>query len=318
MKKVVVSAPGKLHLSGEHAVVHGKPAVLVSTSKRLFVMLADEKVGQATSLSALRRQDAFVGKICETFEIRFVTSIASQLYISVSSDIPLGAGMGSSAALSVALMGALVTFMDKPWDSQRINEAAYQAEKFIHINASGSDPAIATHGGILWYRKELDFLKTFWLLPFKIPKSFAPFVLINTGREETTGDLVRRVEKLKRKNEAAFTLVLSEIESVTKRMVGAIHDEDEKDFREAIAANENFLETMGVVSSTTKKLMRAIENIGGVAKISGAGGVKRGSGVVIAMHDNTKILKSIADKYKFPAFQVALGGEGIRKDQIIA
>lgn len=319
MKKVTVSAPGKLHLSGEHAVVHGKPAVLISTSKRLYVTLENREVADAKNiLQTVRQTSPFIEEICKTFEIRYGVVIPKEIAITITSDIPVGAGMGSSAALSVSLIGALVILMDKPWDSHRINEAAYQTEKLIHVNASGSDPAIVTHGGILWYRKELDFLKTFWLLPFKIPKLFAPFVLISTGRIETTGELVSQVGQLKKLDEQSFALLLNSMEDVTKRMVVAIHDEKQQDFYEAIIANEQLLETMGVVSSSTKKLIRAIEKIGGVAKISGAGGVKRGSGVVIAMHEEPKKLVELAGRFKLPTFQVVLGGEGIRKEQVVA
>lgn len=319
MKKVIVSAPGKLHLTGEHAVVHGNPAVLVSTSNRLYVTLEESPAAESGMLlQTMCRDNEFIGEICKVFESRFSKKIPSSLSVTIASDIPVGAGMGSSAALSVAFIGAMSVFMDVPWEPQSINEAAYQAEKFMHVNSSGSDPAIVTHGGILWYRKELDYLKTFWLLPFKIPKSFAPFVLINTGRQESTGDLVAAVGERKKKNKKIFQVLLDDIEAVTKCMAVAIHDENEQDFRMSIQENQRLLEKIGVVSGSTKTFIRAIEKAGGVAKISGAGGVKRGSGVIIAMNDNTKILKSIADKYKFPAFQVEFGGEGIRKEQVIA
>lgn len=318
MKKVVVSAPGKLHLSGEHAVVHGKPAMLSSTSSRLYVTLEHKQTSGPDRIHALRQKDAFIGEICKTLETRLSTAIPADLAITIASDIPVGAGMGSSAALSVALIGALMTFLDLPWDPQKINELAYQAEKFMHVNASGSDPAVVTHGGILWYRKELDYLKTFWLLPFKFPKSFAPFILVNTGRAETTGELVSRVGRLKSTDESSFTLLLSEVEAVTKRMAAAIHDENEQDFRASIQENQRLLENMGIVSESTKLFIRAVEDAGGVAKISGAGGVKKGSGVVIAIHDSPKALAAVCDTFSHKTFQVMLGGEGIRKEQIIA
>lgn len=318
MKKVTVSAPGKLHLSGEHAVVHGKPAVVVSTSKRMFMTLqnAELRSQNSTRISDLRKKDIFVNEIIKKVEGKYKTSFKDTLSLTIHSDIPIGSGMGSSAALAVTLVAALVTYLGRLWSPQEINELAFQAEKLKHVNASGSDPTIVTYGGILWYRKELDFLKTFWLLPFKFPKKFSPFMLINTGREETTGDLVTHVGRLREENENAFILLITQIEEITRQLVKAIHDENEKQFRPLIQMNEKLLEKMGVVSTSTQAFIRAIEKAGGVAKISGAGGIKNGSGIVIAAHDDLRVITKVAEKYKYPFFQTILGGEGVRLEQV--
>lgn len=315
MKKVIVSAPGKLHLSGEHAVVYGKPALVVATSLRLFVSL-DHAI-KGVLLSEYRKKDVYIDAIVGAFEKKCGVLKGGDVCMRIDSAIPISSGMGSSAALAVALVGALSVWHGLSWNVAAINDAAYQAEKMIHKNSSGSDPAIATHGGILWYRKEMEFLKTLWLLPFKIPKSFAPFVLINTGRSESTGDLVAYVGAKKQKNEPAFALLLNDIEAVTKRAAESIHDEDESGFREAMVKNERLLEKMGVVSATAGKCITAIEQADGVAKISGAGGQKKGSGVIIGMHDAPVRLTAIAKSHGYPSFQVALGGQGVKMEQVL-
>ena len=329
MKKVIVSAPGKLHLSGEHAVVHGKPALVVTTNKRLYVTLENQKSKiSAKGGSAFGRKDQndilkiknernYLASIINLLETKYDTQLRD-LSLEITSDIPVGAGMGSSAALVVATIGALIIYLGKPWNPQEINELAFQAEKFQHGNTSGSDPTVITHGGLLWYRKELEFLKTFWLLPFKIPKSFTPFVLVDTGRTESTKDLVVGVVgKKKTQNPGAFELLIAKIEQVTRTITQAIHDEKEVDFRKLVTINERLLEQLGVVSNSTQKFIRDIENSGGAAKISGAGGVKTGSGIVLAVHDDSQKLITLAKKYKYPSFQVALGGEGVRREQVV-
>ena len=195
MKKVTVSAPAKIHLSGEHAVVYGNPAVLVSTSNRLYVSLSSDALVKFTSVSSFRKNDLYINRIIEIFETNYDIRIEDALHIAIVSDIPVGAGMGSSAALAAAFIGALMQFYEKGWNVQKINDLAYQAEGFVHKNSSGSDPAVVTHGGLLWYRKELDYLKMFWLLSYKIPKNFPSIVLIHTKRTESTGDMVSFVAK---------------------------------------------------------------------------------------------------------------------------
>lgn len=314
MKKVTVSAPGKLHIAGEHAVVYGKPSLIVATSLRLYVTL--EK-SASPSLTTVRRKDRYIDAIVSVFEKKHGVSVGEEVGITINSAIPVRSGMGSSAAIAVALSGALSVWHGHPWNAQVINETAYQAEKTKHQNSSGSDPAVATHGGIIWYRKEMEFLKTLWLLSFQIPKSFAPFVLINTGRVENTGDLVGHVAQLKQKNEQNFMRILNEVEVVTKNITKAIHDEQEGEFREAIKENERLLEEMEIVSPDAASLIRKIEQTGGVAKISGAGGRAGGAGIILAIHDKPKTLVDLAMQHGYPSFQVQLGGDGVKREQIL-
>ncbi len=314
MKKVTVSAPGKLHISGEHAVVYGKPSLIVATSLRLYVTLTDNG---ASSFAALRKKDAYIAAIADVFEKKYGKAIDARCRIKIDSAIPIGSGMGSSAALAVALIGALSVWHNHPWNPQVINDSAYLAEKTKHKNSSGSDPAVSAHGGILWYRKELEFLKTLWLLSLKIPRTFSPFILINTGRTESTGDLVQAVAERKKRDEVRFAELLSQIENVTKAITVALHDEREDTFRQGIHTNELLLEELGVVSKSAQTLIRAIEQHGGVAKISGAGGIAGGSGVILVSHQESEVIKKLAKKYGHPSFETQLGGAGVQREQII-
>lgn len=314
MKKVTVSAPGKLHISGEHAVVYGKPSLIVATSLRLYVTLSAEG---RTPLSALRAKDSYIDTIVTVFEKKYAVSVDDQISITIDSSIPEGSGMGSSAAVAVALIGALSVWYGKPWNVQAINDAAYSAEKAKHKNSSGSDPAVSAHGGILWYRKELEFLKTLWLLSFKIPNAFAPFILVNTGRVESTGDLVQTVAENKKRNEPRFAELLTKSEAVTKEITAALHDEREDVFRKGVQVNEQLLEEMGIVSPSSQKFIRDVEKSGGVAKISGAGGIIGGSGVILISHPQPKAAKLLAEAYGYPSFETRLGGAGVQREQII-
>jgi len=352
MKSVTVSSPSKLHLSGEHAVVYGKPAVLVATNKRLSVTLShqlpvsnrqtiyssnstlsNEKLSKTSShprlrqvpdgtwlrrdsnnnLLEIRKSDRYIDRICQIFEQKYKLVIGN-LSLKILSDIPVGKGMGSSAALAAALIGALSQFYKKPWNISLINELAYKAEKFIHVNASGGDTSISCMGGLLWFRREFEFLKTFWSLPFKFPVKWQDFVLIDTGRSESTGDLVKLVSK----NAKNYGNIFNDIEKVTKQMVLSIKLNNEKLFKSAMQSNELLLEELGVVSKNVKKLIRQIEQKGGVAKISGAGGIKTGSGIIIGYHQKPDIIKQIAKEFGYNTFQVKLGGEGVKIERQIS
>ncbi len=318
MRKVIVSAPGKLHLSGEHAVVYGKPALIATVGQRMQVILQAQssKLKAQSEISKIRKRDKYIDEIVRMVEHRFNTRIAG-FNLEIESDIPKGAGMGSSAALAVSLVGALITWLNKPWDLGVINELAYEAEKFKHGNPSGSDPTISTYGGLLWYRKELPFLKSFLVLSFKIPKIFASFVLVDTGRKESTGELVSFVGDFVKQKPVLVKQILNEIEEQSRGMTQAIHDEDEEKMRNSIKENERLLEKLGVVSDKVKKFIREIEELGGAAKISGAGGRKSGSGIVICSHDKPQVIEQLAQKYGYPCVQTELGGKGVRIESIL-
>ncbi len=317
MKEIVVSAPSKLHLSGEHSVVYGKPAVLTSTSKRLYVTLFEagsSSIRDKRSIAEWKedQNDNYVGKIIQLAEEKYDVKLDG--FLSISSEVPRGAGMGSSAAVAVATIAAITQYVSKPWDVAQINELAYEAEKIKHTKPSGGDNSVVSFGGMLWFRKEFEFLRTFWNLSFKIPKSFAPFVLINTGRVETTGEMIDKASQIET---AKRERICGEIEDITKTIVQAIHDENEQQFRAAIKLNEHQLEKLGVVSESTQLLIRGVEKIGGVAKISGAGGIKEGSGIILAIHDNPRKLLDLASEFNYPSFQVALSVDGVRIERVV-
>lgn len=262
-----VSVPGKVILSGEHAVVYGYPAIATAINLRLTASRS--------------------GKI--------------------ESDIPIGAGMGSSAAFAVAISAFKVGKLDL----EEINKFAYKMEKGLHGNPSGVDNTVVTYGGFLWYRKEVEDFKTFKQIESKIklPKLF----LLNSGKPvESTKEMVTYVAGLHSKGKARIEDIFREIEIVTKGFLKFLLKETDTDFGELMRNNEKLLEKLGVVSEKTKKIIRIIEKEGGSAKISGAGGIKDGSGMIIVYHKDIEKIGLIAKKYGFDISPVKFGEEGLR------
>lgn len=268
--KLKFSVPGKLIISGEHAVVYGYPALVTAINRRL-------------SIEGFGKDDK------------------------ITSDIPIGAGMGSSAAFAVATSALKL----KKIDLLKINELAYKLEKKHHGNPSGVDNTICTYGGFLWYRKESENFKTFKVI---IPKTkFPKIYLLNTGKPvESTKEMVTHVSDLYRNRKSYFDVVFREVEKVTKEFLGLLLNDNNSDFDELVKYNEKLLEKLDVVSPTTKNIIRKIEKVGGAAKITGAGGKKEGSGMIIVYHrDSSKLLKFAKDN-KLDLFSVKIGEEGVR------
>lgn len=329
LMKIVVSVPGKIILSGEHAVVYGKPAIAAAVDRRLTVTLQTRDDGERvihTDASDTKLIKTAIKVVRDELKLRKNTNdcylnFAKNGYeIKVESEIPVGAGMGSSAAVIAGVTAAFwvgVTETNK-LNPKVISELTIKAERINYPNESGLDPTTVCFGGLIWYRKELEFLKTFWKLQFKIAKSIDKFYLLNTGKpEESTKEMVSLVKQKYCKKHitivSSFLQLLSKFEEATKHITHALKEENEKALIQSIRENERLLEELGVVGEFTKGIVREIESTGGVAKISGAGGVKDKSGLLLIYHkDKDKdAVKEIAKKHKLTYFPAKLGVEGL-------
>lgn len=314
---ITVSVPSKVHLLGEHAVVYGKPALLAAISKRISVTISSSKRKQIQGAQIYGKEIKQLLEILEK-EIQKRTKFKKiETYsIKIRSQVHVGSGLGSSAALSAGFTAALLTFLKIPWDNKTVFETAYKGEKFFHGNPSGGDLATVIEGGFLWYRKDFEFLKIFSPLPFKPHKNIGQFILINSGKpKESTRDMVEKVAQFKitfpQKTQALF----NSQEELTKQMVIALKEGDQDCLIECIKLGERNLEKLGVVGRKAQSLVRMIEKLGGAAKITGGGGVKEGSGMVLVYHKDRKRLLNYAKQKYLEVLKIQIGTEGLRRDE---
>ncbi len=290
MKKVTVSVPGKIHLMGEHAVVYGKPALLAAVNLRMSVSI--EEASKDAIGDDIRDTVAF---LMDQLKIKDQQSVK----ITIDSQIPSGYHLGSSAAVAAGLSGAVMYFFKTVWNPMRINELAYEIEKKHHGNPSGGDNTAVTMGGYVWYRKEMEFLRSIWQLPMK--PTFTRFYLLDTGRpKETTKEMVALVGR-----KHNLQNIFDENETQTRRMAIALKTNDEALLLDAMKKGERTLERIGVVSDKAMNIIRGIEKSGGAAKILGGGGKTDGVGYLLC-YLPTPLKNSIP---------IILGEEGIRLEQ---
>lgn len=357
MKKIHVSAPGKLHLLGEHAVVHGKPAIITAVNRRCFVEItlrkdkkieiishnlkASKIVTEKEIIAKTRDAQAKWETYIKTNDISLLKSITSDsldfpiivigetlkylnktlpfgFTLSIKSDIPIGSGMGSSAAVAVSVAGAISLLFNKNLDKETINEIAYLAEQKKHGLPSGGDNAASCFGGMVWYRKETPDLKIIKPIPFSFPQKLAKnFVAIHTGTPvESTGEMVSIVRSLYQQKPELVENILSGQEKLTRELLSAIKNGDNTLMIRIIRAGEKNLESLGIVSDSAKLIIRSIEEIGGAAKICGAGGITKGSGMVLAYCPNKKSVEKLAALNRFSYNDLSLGAEGLREERL--
>lgn len=301
---------------GEHAVVYGYPALLCAVNKRLRVSIEHDVPGasgvRVESSVGVKHAQYAVRYLLDTFAIANPTPAR----ITITSDIPPGFHLGSSAAMAVGIAGAMLYHYKKIWNPIRINELAYEIEKKQHKNPSGGDNTAVTMGGFIWYRRELEFLKSIWQLPFKPHPSLSHFFLINTGRpKESTGDMVTRVAASLSDDPETMHAQFSINEAQVRRLTVAIKEGDEHTLIDAMKIGEKTLERMGVVSSAVLPCIRDVEWIGGAVKILGGGGVERGVGFMLGYHPDPSLVPAILAPYNYKLTHITLGEEGVRLDE---
>ena len=150
-----VSAPGKCILLGEHAVVYGHPALAVSIDMRLYATISKQKSdlkyhlidGNIMKPENHPHINDALNKIWD--------SDSGMLKINVSSEIPPSAGLGSSAALSVAITTGLIAAKKEEINLEKISTIAHKLEAEAQGGlASPMDTSTSTHGGCILLSNE--------------------------------------------------------------------------------------------------------------------------------------------------------------------
>lgn len=307
-----VSVPGKIHLIGEHSIVYGKPALISAINLRIYVTifnpdsLGAENLGEYKLPSNISNQQ--ISQVQKTVENIIKKKFGKKIppyKLSIKSEFPIGVGLGSSASLSAALSAAILSILKIKWTLDLINELTYEAEKVFHGNPSGGDNTTVVYGGIIWFKKGFERVK--------VNKNFKQFILINSGKPvETTKEMVELVRKRLQVTAYRLEKVFDEQERLTKRLAQTLKDGNEDLLIEIIKKAERNLEKLGVVGKKAQGIIRKIEKLGGAAKISGAGGVKKGSGMLLIYHKNPKKVLDFAKNNNREAFRIKIGEEGLR------
>jgi len=340
---IIASAPGKIYLIGEHAVVYGEPAIIAAIGMRTYVRIENSKNISYTDLAWPDISHTWnVKKVFEitqrTIELwnagsekkdfselfNFIKSKKYEGYrasvlgiamkmlgidkgfsIKIDSKIPTGAGLGSSASRAVAITKAIGEFFKKKISLEKINEIAYQQEKIIHGTPSGGDNTACCFGGLIWFKKAKP-KNEIRSLKKEIPYKLKNFVLVYTKMpEKMTGELVQMVRQL---NEDYRNKRIKEIGKLTKEILEVLKEKDFERMKTIINLTQKNLTELGVSCKEIDKVAKAVKSIGGAAKLCGAGG----GGVMLCYHeDKQKLIKTIR-ALGLELWESELGVEGVR------
>ncbi len=281
------SAPGKIILFGEHAVVYGRPALAVPVtqvhadveildSDSTGILIHAPDINLRAELTTLP-SDHPIASVVHNF--LFLSSQSPSpfgrgargegkfpnLQIKIHSSIPVASGLGSGAAVTVALVRALAAHLNHPMTDEEVNAFAYDIEKLHHGTPSGIDNTVVT------YAKPVYFIKS---QPIEIFKVGAPFTIVigDTGISAPTKESVADVRKLWEADKPRWEGVFDKVGEIAKEARTRIETGDWRLLGNLMNQNHARLQEMTVSSPELDSLVEAAKNAGASgAKLSGGG-----------------------------------------------
>jgi len=286
------SAPAKVILFGEHFVVYDRLAVVMAIDLRAHVAVKprrDDKVLIRSNTMGLCGEFTFngnckmIGTFSDSVKLRPIYIAAKNvldlsgarvgLDITVESQIPVAAGLGSSAAVSVATTAAVGNLLEMNLSRDDIFKLALETERIVHENPSGVDPAISTYGGVLAYRRSKGIRE----LKVNID---LPLVLGDTLIMRNTREMILHVSELRRLYPEVLDGIMDIGDLVANLAIKAIESGNLKALGHLMNINHSLLYAIGVSNLAIEGLVWAAREAGALgAKITGAGG----GGCIIAL-----------------------------------
>ncbi len=294
------SACGKVILFGEHFVVHGAPALAVpfkavQTTIRIKKSVRDEaprliaeqltnqvfhtqlaekllehallRLGQA----ALEMSPSLVSSTNEPGNSLANPDWPSANFsargwsIIVDSTLPLGSGLGSSAAFAVALFGALFSAAGIPLTPDKLNEHAFSLEKIVHGTPSGIDNTVIVYRRPVWFIKgepvRLLDARSAWRL-----------VLFSGGEPRKTAEAIAKVKAFKDSKTARFESLCQSAQAIAERGLSTMQAGLQEELGVLIDKNHRLLQELDLSTPAMERLISAARAAGAWgAKLTGAG-----------------------------------------------
>lgn len=271
----IASAPGKIILFGEHAVVYGKPALAVpvtqvhadvdiSDSARAGIWIDAPDVNLHAELNTLSSDHPIASVINNLFFLSHVSPFPN-LEIRITSTIPVASGLGSGAAVTVALTRALASHLNYSMTDEDVNAFAYEIEKLHHGTPSGIDNTVVTYG------RPVYFVKGQPIETFKVGEPFT-IVIGDTGISAPTKESVGDVRKLWEADQKHWEKVFDEVADISFAARRVIEEGWIKMLGVLMDENHALLQQMTVSLPELDHLVEAARKAGAMgAKLSGGG-----------------------------------------------
>lgn len=276
--KITVSAPGKLMLFGEHAVVYGRPCIVTAVGQRMravvelinkpiFILNAPDvgvknyqKPMTELGIGDIPKGARFIEFAVKNFHIK-----KGGVKITTKSEFNALFGFGSSSASTVCVIKALSELTGKKLPDRQIFDLAYKTVLDVQGKGSGFDTASAIYGGTLYFVKGGKVIK-----PLNIKN--LPLIVGYSGIKADTVTIVNQVLEKAKKYPEQIDNTYTSIQSIVDLARKAILKSDYKTLGKLMNFNQDYLVFLGVSSQKLDTMINAAKDAGAYgAKLSGAG-----------------------------------------------
>ena len=272
----VGEACGKVILLGEHAVVYDRHALALPLPGAIKVEIAERESGMNLEVPDWDISDDWVagGKVPEG-AAAVITLIMQELKIGhrgfnirVNSKIPIGVGLGSSAAFAVAAIRAFCALLGITKSDIEIDRLAFRCERLTHGNPSGVDNNLATFGEPVLYSRSTGTRTR----PIQLMEP-PPIVVASSGERGSTLDMVEGVRQRFEKNEALYNTLFDEIDEMSVAGAAALRERDYPLLGSLMNVCHGYLNALEVSTPELETMVRIARDAGAIgAKLTGAGG----------------------------------------------
>jgi mevalonate kinase len=301
------TAPAKIILFGEHAVVYGEPAIAMAINMRSTV-----KINQAERflINGEVPDSKFHSYIKKSIELYWKEG---PLNVTTKSMIPHAAGLGSSASITVSTVSSILALQNN-WSKEKIAKNSFEVEFLVQGTASPTDTSTVTSGGVVLISKHEPPA-----LLWKIEKESNVWYINNIdisqlsliiGCSSIKGITHEMVEKVRRYvNMSSFAReVIREIGSITLSSIPALKDGNYEALGSLMKKNQNLLSILGVSHPQIQSMISEVEKYSYGAKITGAGG----GGCIIILTDEKDEVSKILKAGGWETYRVNMDKEGVK------
>ncbi len=280
------SAPGKVILLGEHAVVYGRPAIAVPVAQ-VRATATVEPVPPGSGLTLVASDLDRTVHLAEATPDDPLAAIAFQFLahvdlddldacVTVTSTIPIAGGMGSGAAVSASIVRALASFAGAELSLSEISRLVFEVEKLHHGTPSGIDNTVVV------YERPVYFVRDKPIETFAVREPLH-LLVADSGIPSPTRKVVGMVRKGWQAEPVRYDFLFDQIGDLVEEARNAIEDGDLYTLGALMDQNQDLLQEMGVSAPQLDDLVEAARAAGALgAKLSGAG---RGGNVIALVEE---------------------------------
>jgi len=306
---------GKAILFGEHFVVHGVPGIVSAIDSAADAEV--KKNGKGITVEDKRKGAkgyAEKKKLQQKESIERMLKAMNidpqkvSLRIWLGGNLPGFSGIGASAASSVAIARAIAEEFGMDLSDEKINEAAYEAEKAYAGNPSGIDNTAATFGGLIWFKKNLGGgANTIERLSIREP---VEIVIGNTGIVANTKAMVAGVGERKKRNPEKYGALFGQAEDLAFKARKALEAFDLKQVGKLMNENHRLLQEIEVSCKELDHLVDLAREHGAFgAKLTGGGG----GGCMVALTPGKDLQEAVAAAMENEGFKVLRTKIGVQR-----